>query len=113
MQWSFTRPLSPTPGALKRPLSSPSLAAMAKQQRSAPAAQQPGGGGTAPMAVDGAAVTAGVPGRQVDVAAVAAKHGWDLTQHNTDWSGDRQVKWLRVDEIRRPLQGARSNGALR
>ena len=42
--------------------------------------------------------------------AVAAKHNWDLTPKN--WEGDKHVRWLRVDEIRRPLQGTRSNGAL-
>ena len=174
MQWSFTsaRPLSPAaPGVLKRPLSSGSLAALAAQAKQprlaavAAAQQQPGGAaaasGEAPMAVDSAA---GLP-QDVDVAAVAAKHGWDITQQNHDWSGDRQaraaagqlapcsavalpaaaarwrqpaaggacaldscrqcsahhaprlhapppppqVRWLRVDEIRRPLQGSRSN----
>lgn len=99
MQWAYSsaRPMAQSPAALKRPLSSGSLAAMAAQAKqprlAAAAAQQPGGGGTgggggaAPMAVDS---TAGLP-QDVDVAAVAAKHGWDVTQHNTDWSSDRKV----------------------
>jgi hypothetical protein len=57
------------------------------------------------MAVDNA--PAGLD--NVDVAAVAAKHDWDLQQRN-DWSQDKQVRWLPVAAIRRPLQGARSNG---
>lgn len=40
--------------------------------------------------------------------AVAAKHGWDLQARN-DWQGDRQVRWLPLASIRRPLARSRSN----
>lgn len=95
MQWSFT-PTGTLP--LKRPASSSSLAASPLPKRPVPAAAAAGGGGSQPpLAAD-----------TVDVEAVAQKHGWDLQQRN-DWSGDRQVMWLPVASIRRPLQGARSN----
>ncbi|PRW59123.1 chloroplastic mitochondrial [Chlorella sorokiniana] len=59
-----------------------------------------------------AAAAAAAPPSQtadgIDVAAVAAKHGWDLQQRN-DYSNDRQVQWIPVAAIRRPLQGTRSN----
>lgn len=108
MQWAFT---PATQGALplKRKASNPNLLAsppMAKRAvaAAAAAAPQPGGSSSAaaaPLAAEGPA--------GVDVEAVARKHGWDLQQRN-DWSGDRQVMWLPVAAIRRPLQGARSNG---
>lgn len=64
----------------------------------------------AAAAAPAAAAASPVPG--VDVLAVAAKHGWDLSQQGgaERWAGDRQVRWLRVDEITRPLAGSRSNG---
>lgn len=65
------------------------------------------------MHVDSATAAAASPMPDVDVAAVAAKHGWDISQQGgaERWAGDRQVRWLRVDEITRPLAGSRSNGA--
>ena len=59
------------------------------------------------MAVDSAPVVG--PSGIIDVEAVAAKHGWDLQQRN-DYSADKQVRMIPVGSIRRPLQGARSNG---
>ncbi|KAL4419411.1 hypothetical protein ABPG77_003385 [Micractinium sp. CCAP 211/92] len=97
MQWSFT-PSGPLP--LKRPSSSSSLPASPLPKRPVLAATAPGGGGAGPAPP----LAAGA----VDVEAVAQKHGWDLQQRN-DWSGDRQVMWLPVAAIRRPLQGSRSN----
>ncbi|KAL4425501.1 hypothetical protein ABPG75_009517 [Micractinium tetrahymenae] len=99
MQWTFT-PSGPSNLPLKRPPSSSNLAASPVPKRLvvAAAAPPPGGAGqAAPLAADA-----------VDVDAVARKHGWDLQQRN-DWSGDRQVMWLPVAAIRRPLQGSRSN----
>ncbi|KAI3438790.1 hypothetical protein D9Q98_001207 [Chlorella vulgaris] len=105
--------------ALKRELSNPQLQGLmtAKQQRTGVtvlAASSNGNGngsGTAePMALDAAVTTgdAGPSGAGVDVEAVAAKHGWDLQARN-DWQGDRQVRWLPLASIRRPLARSRSN----
>jgi hypothetical protein len=105
---------------LKRELSNPQLQGLmtAKQQRTGVtvlAASSNGNGngsGTAePMALDAAVTTgdAGPSGAGVDVEAVAAKHGWDLQARN-DWQGDRQVRWLPLASIRRPLARSRSNG---
>lgn len=92
---------------LKRKASASNLLASPQLQAKRPAlpiiaaAAQPGlGGGVPAFAVD------------VDVTAVASKHGWDLAQQN-NWSSDRRVRWLPVAAIRRPLQGSRSNGGSR
>ena len=104
MQWrgaacnSASHPAHTPRCSLKRPPSTGQLQHMAaKHQR----------GATAALSADGGAA-ADAPLPDVDVQAVAAKHGWDLQQRN-DWSSDRLVRWLPVASIRRPLQGARSN----
>jgi hypothetical protein len=121
MQWACSKPPHATGLAtLKRKLSSPQLSALnpAKQPRATVTAQStapaPGSGssdGAGAYAVQPMAVDAASPAPGVDVQSVAAKHGWDLNARN-DWSHDKQVKWLPVAAIRRPLQGARSNGEL-
>lgn len=99
MQWAFT-PASGVPAASLKRSSSPSLVSpLAKRPAVAAAAAsagQPGGAAAAPSAA------------QVDVQAVAQKHGWDLEQRN-DWSSDPKVKWIPIASIRRPLARSRSN----
>lgn len=112
MQWARSKPPHATGFAAKRKL--PPLSALNPSKQPRPTAAQaaapaPGGGDTAAaQAVEPVAADPASPA-PVDVESVAAKHGWDLSARN-DWSHDKQVKWLPVAAIRRPLQGSRSNG---
>jgi hypothetical protein len=47
----------------------------------------------------------------MDINQAAEKFGWevDATSRPPDFSGDRQVFYLPVAAIRRPLQGVRTN----
>ncbi|KAI7841848.1 hypothetical protein COHA_004377 [Chlorella ohadii] len=98
MAWSFGTQvqgrLSPSGRPLKRPASRECLAPHVKHPAVA-AAVPPGGSSEA---VAAAAAAAASPAADVNVAAVAAKHGWDLQQRN-DYSNDRQepIDVLEVD----------------
>ena len=116
MQWRFSvSPSAASPTRLKRPPSNQSLSALAAKHHRYSAGQpvlaaagQPGSGSGAAAPAAAPPPLAVSPG-QIDVAAVAAKHGWDLQQRN-DFSGTGKSAGCRWQASDAPLQGTRANG---